>query len=916
MAGEKRFDAEEIRRLLKSEGNIRRVIDDLYGADATFDARARVITVADVVGGRGESCRIELTGPYAGRFRDFNPGGTKESGDLIEAVMQVRRLTFPEALAHIGGLLGAAPRLQAVETPRKPPPSKTHDDLQPINPETLIRYQSLLEREPKALAYLEGRGLTRKTIERFGLGIAPPYPPNAPAKDQTTGAITAPIIDRRGRFLGRMPKTTVPGFTTNPRDAKGWCHGNPQSTWDGKVGSKTKLFVAEGMKDLWRISQELQGSGLGSEVAVLTSTHGSGIPEEWKDPEFWAPWDEVYLGQDADPAGQTMAQTCRRLAARDVRRVRPPGKEGADWTDFFQGGGTIETFEALLMGAPRLEYRLEEARPNRPLDDDADGEYAIERININGAFKKGQLYYPFRVRRTETVEVFEHLPDGRRLKVPRKTHVLVTQIVRSDGDVLTPREMPAPPGTPDEDKIIALEDGTIITSIPRPEDFATWHTESITAYIAAVSAGQAPHRPLSEIMADLLTHLRTTTWLPFDPDYALMAAYIAMSYVYNVFDAIPMLLMNGEKGSGKSTTAETIADLSYNGHVLGAGSEKAMIRFVDMGRGLLVLDDLEKVGQRRGRQGAAEFNDINQILKVSYNKKTGVKTVVDQNGNNQRLVFYGPKVITNISGLDPVNESRTYTIHCRLMPLDVAVSGRIKGHNRERCDELRQELHAWGMAQAQVARELYEERMATLGDRAKQIAAPLEVIAEMADRPEFTALLRQAIERQGARRAEDITPVDLVIAAVTSAVVRGARYFVSAEQIRLELAQMPEAMMGSPNQPDDLQVLEDTRWIGKVLLAQEIRRTNESRRLRLPGGYNRWYDLHPEFVARVLKDKADAGEPVALAYAGDDPRHALRYCEEELSCGSCPYSGSCRTVQKDIFEHKARSTGPVGGARG
>lgn len=264
--------------------------------------------------------------------------------------------------------------------------------------------------------------------------------------------------------------------------------------------------------------------------------------------------------------------------------------------------------------------------------------------------------------------------------MPKKTHVLITQIVRSDGDILTPKEMPFPAGTPEEDRIIALEDGTIITSIPRPEDYATWRTESINAYIARVRDNEDPHRPFGEIMDDLLNHLRTTTWLPHEPDYALMAAYVAMSYVYNAFEAIPMMLMNGEKGSGKSTTAEAIADLSYNGHVLGAGSEKAMIRFVDMGRGLLVLDDLEKVGQRRGRQGAAEFNDINQILKVSYNKKTGVKTIVDSNGNNQRLVFYGPKVITNISGLDPVNESRTYTIHCRPMPLDVALSGRIKGH--------------------------------------------------------------------------------------------------------------------------------------------------------------------------------------------------------------------------------------------
>src|SRR6056297_465941 len=213
-----------------------------------------------------------------------------------------------------------------------------------------------------------------------------------------------------------------------------------------------------------------------------------------------------------------MAQKCRRLAMRDVRRMRPPGIEGADWTDYFQSGARLTEFEARLSEAPRLEARIEEAKPDRPLDADDDGEYAIERININGAFQKGQLYYPFRVRRTETVEVLEHLPDGRRIKVPKKTHVLVTQIVRSDGDVLTPKEMPSPAGTADEDRIIALEDGTIITSIPRPEDYATWRTESINAYIAKVRENQEPHRPFGEIMADLLDHLRTTTWLPHEPD--------------------------------------------------------------------------------------------------------------------------------------------------------------------------------------------------------------------------------------------------------------------------------------------------------------------------------------------------------------------------------------------------------------
>lgn len=86
-----------------------------------------------------------------------------------------------------------------------------------------------------------------------------------------------------------------------------------------------------------------------------------------------------------------------------------------------------------------------------------------------------------------------------------------------------------------------------------------------------------------------------------------------MSYCYNGFDAIPMLLLNGEKGSGKSTLAEGLADLSFNGHMLGGGSEKAFVRFVDQGRGLLVLDDLETVG-RRGNDDSG-YGDINATPK-------------------------------------------------------------------------------------------------------------------------------------------------------------------------------------------------------------------------------------------------------------------------------------------------------------
>ena len=908
----RRYNVDEIKDLLTQERNIVQVLEALYNGDATYDRQTNTYRLADIRGGEGKSCQIKISGQYAGRFVDFNPSGSREKGSLIDAVMEVQGSDFIGAITWLGELLGASPRLQSVATPARREPSPTSQELAPVNPESHQRMQRALERCPEAIAYLQGRGLTSKTIMRFGLGIAQAYPPRAPMEEQVTGAIASPVVDRNGRFLSRIPKTTVPGFTTNPRDEKGWSTGSPLTYWNGPARGKTVLFVAEGMKDLWRLSQEIEGTSLDSRLAIITSTHGSGIPDEWRDSEFWKQWDAVYLGQDNDAAGERMAQKIREYAFRDIRRIEVPRAKGKDWTDFFQNGGSLEDFEELIETAPSLGLRLPEPSPNRPLEEDDDGTYEIERININGAFVGGYMYYPFRVRETRTESQWVTEADGTRHKQALKVHARLTQVVRSDGIVLTPREMPAPAGTPDDSRIVALEDGTIVSAVPNPEDYSTWRYRSIRQYIDNVQSGRPPHRPLDEIVDDLVAYLKTLTWLPYESDYALLAGYVLMSYVFNAFDAIPMILINGEKGSGKSTTAEGLADLSYNGHVLGAGSEKAMIRFVDQARGLVVLDDLEKVGRRSGSD-VSEFSDVNQMLKVSYNKATGVKTVVDKHGNNQRLMFYGPKIITNISGLDPVNESRTYTVYCRPMPAEVAASGQITGLNREISHELRQEMHAWGMCNALAANTAYRKRMASLGDRAKQIAAPLEVIAELSEHVGFASALKDALDRQTAKRTDDVTPMELVRLASEEIVLRGARHFITAEQLRCELALMPESMLlrDGISVPEDLAVLKDTRWLGKALMALDIRKTNASSRRRLYGVYNRWYDLNPKFVAEVLESRREADDAPAAAYPGDDTRHALAYCEN-TTCNLCPYASVCTAVMPEVRAAKRQSDPQAG----
>jgi hypothetical protein len=55
------------------------------------------------------------------------------------------------------------------------------------------------------------------------------------------------------------------------------------------------------LKDLWAIWDKVQGTELGKDLLLVTSTNGGGgFPEDWRVPAFWDDWETVYLGHDND----------------------------------------------------------------------------------------------------------------------------------------------------------------------------------------------------------------------------------------------------------------------------------------------------------------------------------------------------------------------------------------------------------------------------------------------------------------------------------------------------------------------------------------------------------------------------------------------------------------------------------------
>lgn len=84
------------------------------------------------------------------------------------------------------------------------------------------------------------------------------------------------------------------------------------------------------------------------------------------------------------------------------------------------------------------------------------------------------MYYLFQVRRVRTVERRRRRPRGGWSLVPEKETSYETQVVRSDGVVLSLHVAPTPPGVAEGDRAVGLDGGTEALVVPRPRVYATW----------------------------------------------------------------------------------------------------------------------------------------------------------------------------------------------------------------------------------------------------------------------------------------------------------------------------------------------------------------------------------------------------------------------------------------------------------
>jgi hypothetical protein len=220
-------------------------------------------------------------------------------------------------------------------------------------------------------------------------------------------------------------------------------------------------------------------------------------------------------------------------------------------------------------------------------------------------------------------------------------------------------------------------------------------------------------------------------WFAESGNYMILALYTLLSYVFPIFDAVPYLHFAGLPGTGKTHAARILAALSFNGHIEVDPTEASLFRTIEATRGLVVLDDQETGVTNRSHTE----NPFMTILKTGYKRGARV-TRMERRGNEfVPLTFdvYGPKVITNVFGLEDILADRVIPILMREIPSSLQSSINTSPISQNESQPLIDDLFLFAMLHTPAIAKLANEQQTSHKTRTEEIFWPLYVLATYID---------------------------------------------------------------------------------------------------------------------------------------------------------------------------------------
>ena len=315
--------------------------------------------------------------------------GCGKGGGAINYVMELENLPFKDAVAVLAQRAG----MQMPEFGSSPGARERREKLLAINKQAARTFHRWLHGPEGAegLAYLQRRGLSRRTLTNFGLGFAPNAWDRLIAElsaqgydkrdlldaglavsnkdgriyDRFRNRVMFPIIDVRGNvigFGGRVMDDSTPKYLNSPDTPVYNKSRNVFALNIAKTSKAGRVILTEGYMDTIALHQAGFDSAVASLGTALTEEHGQLLARHFQ---------EAVIAYDGDGAGVKAAQRAIPILEKAGMKVKVLRMAGAkDPDEFIKAYGRGAFAKLLDQSENQVDYRLAQLRKKYDLADD------------------------------------------------------------------------------------------------------------------------------------------------------------------------------------------------------------------------------------------------------------------------------------------------------------------------------------------------------------------------------------------------------------------------------------------------------------------------------------------------------------------------------------------------------------------
>ena len=315
--------------------------------------------------------------------------GCGKGGGAINYVMELENLPFKDAVAVLAQRVG----MQMPEFGVSPGARERREKLLAINKQAARAFHRWLNAPQGAegLAYLQRRGLSRRTLTNFGLGFAPNSwdglitelaaqgydkrdlldaglavsSKDGRIYDRFRNRVMFPIIDVRGEvigFGGRVMDDSTPKYLNSPDTPVYNKSRNVFALNIAKTSKAGRVILTEGYMDTISLHQAGFDSAVASLGTALTEEHGQLLARYFK---------EAIIAYDGDGAGVKATQRAIPILEKAGMKVRVLRVRGAkDPDEFIKTYGREAFLKLLDQSENQVDYRLAQIQKKYDLSDD------------------------------------------------------------------------------------------------------------------------------------------------------------------------------------------------------------------------------------------------------------------------------------------------------------------------------------------------------------------------------------------------------------------------------------------------------------------------------------------------------------------------------------------------------------------